>query len=89
MPSRSASSSSVACRIDPVKCRCRWAFGSGVIAAALPPVGEGAVRDAVGAAAPVSTPAATPGSAEQLLQPGDALDEVVVAECVGQAQVAG
>ena len=27
MPSRSASSSSVACRIDPVKCRCRCAFG--------------------------------------------------------------
>ena len=27
MPSRSASSSRVPCRIDPVKWRCRWAFG--------------------------------------------------------------
>src|SRR4051794_11415069 len=66
IPSRSASSSSVACRMDPVKCRCRCAFGS--------------ARRSRGPAASTS--------GEELLQPGDALDQVVVAERVRQPEVA-
>src|SRR3954447_13217414 len=65
MPSRSASSSRVPCRMDPVKWRWRWALGR--------------VRTSRGAP---ST------SGEELLQPRDALDQVVIAERVGETEVA-
>ena len=65
MPSRSASSSSVSCRIDPVKCRCRCALGRARRSRTLAVTANSFCSRVI------------------------ALDQVVVAERVGEPQVAG
>ena len=110
-PYLSASSSRVAGRIEPVKCRCRWALGSSAYVALhsriLPHV---RLRIAVAGSLIVVLLALRtkwpPGRSrrrlthsgradqsrrlgQQLLEPADALDEVLVAQRVGQPQVAG
>jgi hypothetical protein len=64
-----------------VKCRCRWAFGHVRTARGSPLAGRASPPGGRGESRPLT-------SGEELLQPGDALDQVVVAARVGEPEVA-